>query len=211
MKKIIITFSLALLFLTFYSCETDLSQFGNHQGVFGVVFDERTNEPISNAVVFLNGATQLSTYTDINGNYRFESIKTGNYVLSAEREDYKTSFIDVPIGLGDFPRMDIPMEYRSMLSTDYLDFGTSEEELEIVVTNLLDRPVDVDTEENAHWILVSNSIFGLDPGESGIIKVKALRYLMNNAVETAPLVINIEEDFGFDILESYVVDIRAER
>ncbi len=211
MKKAIIPIYLFVILFTFNSCETDLSEFGNMNGLFGVVIDHNTHEPIPNATVYINGEIQANAISDANGNYRFEALKGGNYLVSAEHENYISSFQEISLSLGGMERLDIPMEYKSMLSTHYLDFGTDLEEMEIVVTNLLDRTIDVKTEEDAHWMFASSSIFGLQPGESGVINVSVHRFIMNDDSETAPLIINIEKDFDFDVLESYVVDVHATR
>ncbi len=210
MKNLLIALIASGLLLLFFSCETDFSNL-NKQGIYGIVKDNKTQEPIPFATVYLNGTSNTNTQTDANGNYRFENINTGDYLLSAEKEGYISTFVEQTVLLSNFLRVDISMEYRSMLSTDVLDFGSDKDELEIVVTNLLNETVDLDVEENEHWMTTNYNSFGLDPGESDIITVKLHRFMLNEDNYSVPLIVNIVEDFGFDIIESNVVTVNVTR
>lgn len=203
---------ISLLFsaLLLSSCELDEILNVEDGGVYGVVKDARTGAPIPSATVHINGPESLTATSDASGNFRFEDLEPGNYLLSAEKDRYITPYVETNIILNNFSRQDIEMEYESMLSTHVLDFGTQYDEMEIVVTNHLDRTVDVTMEENESWLIAHTVIFGLEPGQSDVLTVKVSRLTADPGVNTASLIVNIEEDFDFDIYESYVVEVRME-
>lgn len=209
MKNFTIITLLLSLVLFSTSCESDFWGLED-SGVYGVVRDIETGNPIPNALVHITGPEDKTTQTDASGNYVFEHMQPGNYLLSAEAYRYFTPFVETTVFANDITRQDIEMEYHSLLSTHTLDFGTQYDELEIVVTNILDRPIDVDTEEDEIWMIVQESISGLLPGQSDIITVRVERMFMDAGNYTVPLIIDIEEDFGFDVYESYVVDVNVQ-
>lgn len=209
MRNFTFLFAILSAALFFTSCEDDF--FGiDDSGIFGVVRDAETGNPIPFANVFINGPEARNIQADGNGNYRIDHLRTGNYVVSAEAYRYLPIYQNTSVILGQFTQTNIDMEFHSLLSTHVLDFGTGVDELEIVVTNILDRPIDVDTDEDENWMTVNSFISGLDPGQSDIITVKINRSFLDAGTYSVPLVVDIEEDFGFDIYESYVVTVNVE-
>ena len=200
---------LAALFL-FSSCDPDVLTLEN-SGVYGVARDIQNQRPVANAQIYINGPESQSTLTDANGNYRFEDLIAGSYVISASQERYQTTYVDTDLAVGLFKQVDIIMDYASMLSTHRLDFGSNTDELEIVVTNLLDETVEIDTDEDEIWMTTHDHILSLEPGESDIITVKANRIMMQQSNYSVPLVINVEEEWGSKVLESYVVTVTAQK
>lgn len=209
MKKFTLFAALLSTILFASSCESDFWGLED-SGIFGVVIDVETGNPIPFANIFINGPEARNTQADANGNYRFDNLRTGNYVLSAEAYRYLTPYVDASVFVNQFSQVDIEMEYHSLLSTHFLDFGTEYDELEIVVTNLFDRPIDVDTEEDESWMTTHHFISGLEPGQSDIITVRINRNFLAGGTYSVPLVVDIEEDFGFDVYESYVVTVNVE-
>lgn len=209
MKNLIIFTAFALSAIMFTSCEDGFLGLED-SGIFGVVLDAETGNPIPFATVFVNGPESKTTQSDANGNYRFDNLRTGNYVLSAEAYRYLTTFVNTSVYPSEFNQANIEMDYHSVLSTHVLDFGTNLDELEIVVTNLFDRPIDIDTEEDENWLTANHFISGLEPGQSEIITVKVNRIFLDAGTYSVPLVVDVEEDFGFDVFESYVVTIHVE-
>jgi hypothetical protein len=53
---------------------------GEYGTIKGKVFEEETNIPLNNAIVFLEG-TELGTKTDTSGNYIFPFVYIGSYRL----------------------------------------------------------------------------------------------------------------------------------
>jgi len=179
-------------------------------GIYGAVIDAETGAPIPFALVYINGPETREVEADRNGNYRAEHLRAGNYRVSAEAYRYITPFEDVNIFENQYAIQDIEMQFHSALSTHLLDFGTDLEELTIIVTNIFDRPIDIDTDENHIWLQVDESISGLLPGQSAVMRVEINRMFLDPGVYDVPLIVEVEEDFGFDVFESYVVDIRVE-
>ena len=204
----IITLFLSIILLS-SSCESDFWGLED-SGVYGVVRDMETGNPIPNALVYITGSEDKTTQTDASGNYLFKNMKPGNYLLSAEAYRYFTPFVETTVFVNDLTKQDIEMEYHSLLSTHTLNFGTNYDELEIVVTNILDRPIDVSTEEDEIWMTVHGFISGLEPGQSEILTVRVNRTFMDAGNFSVPLIVDIEEDFGFDVYESYVVNINVQ-
>ena len=56
--------------------------------LYGVVTDAVTGQPISGVLVSLNG---LQVYTDAGGNYIFDDLDPGGYVLQFSKENYETA------------------------------------------------------------------------------------------------------------------------
>lgn len=56
--------------------------------LYGKVTDAVTGDPISGVLVSLNG---LEVYTDAGGNYIFEDLDPGSYVLQFSKEGYETA------------------------------------------------------------------------------------------------------------------------
>ncbi len=204
----ILTLFSAILMLC-SSCESDFLGLED-SGVFGVVIDAETGNPIPYADVFVNGPESRSIKADFNGNYRFSNLPSGNYVLSANANRFLTPLVNTTVFLGQYTQENIEMEFHSFLSTNVLNFGTEYDELEIVVTNLFNQAIDVGTKEDEHWMTTHHFISGLAPGESDIITVRIQRSFLNSGSYSVPLTVDIEEDFGFDVIESYVVTVNVE-
>ncbi len=99
------------------------------------------------------------------------------------------------------------MEYQSVVSSSIVDFGRSLNSVQLGVTNFLPVSVDIRTDEDAMW-LNAHSFLSLDPGESGVITLDAQRMFLDTEFSTTNLIVNVEEDFGFNVLESYIVEVR---
>jgi len=66
--------------------------------LYGIVTDAGTGEPIPDVLVTLNGG---SAYTDGEGNYIFEDIASGEYVLKFSKSGYETATSDIVLVEGD--------------------------------------------------------------------------------------------------------------
>ena len=63
----------------------------------GSVTDQNTNESLVGVKIELEGTEQV-TYTDFDGNYRFENVKPGTYAVTASYVSYdKTSLKKVVV------------------------------------------------------------------------------------------------------------------
>jgi hypothetical protein len=56
--------------------------------LYGKVIDAVTGYPLPGVLVTLNG---LEVYTDAAGNYSFEGVETGEYLLQFSKEGYETA------------------------------------------------------------------------------------------------------------------------
>ncbi|GAI66910.1 unnamed protein product [marine sediment metagenome] len=56
--------------------------------LYGKVTDAVTGDPIPSVLVSLNG---LEVYTDAGGNYIFEDLDPGEYLLQFSKENYETA------------------------------------------------------------------------------------------------------------------------
>ncbi len=209
MKNLLLILPIALVLILFTACDPDDFTLGN-SGVYGIVQEETTQRPISGASVFINGPDNQSTVTDINGNYRFENMPLGEYTLNAQKERYTTTNLNVSLSVASFEQVDIPM-LSTMLSTNLLEFGSNINELALIVTNSLDVKANIEVDENQPWLTTDYYRFGIDPGQSKTIKFKVFRPLFQQDSYSVPIVINLEEDFGFEILESRTITLNAQR
>lgn len=210
MKKILLLLPIALMLFLFSSCDPDDIILEN-SGVYGVVFDEMTQRPVASASVFINGPESHTAVSDINGNYRFENLPLGTYTLSAQKEGYIETYESAELTIAEFEKVDILIAPETMLSSHVLDFSNNIDELEIVVTNHLDEAVDIKVDESHNWLTAQGIILGLDPGQSETIKVSVFRPMLQQSSYSVPIIINVEEDFGFDILESYTVTVNVQQ
>ena len=55
--------------------------------LYGAVTDAETGLPLSGVKVTIDGQI---TYTDANGNYGFEGLEPGSYVVKFEKDGYET-------------------------------------------------------------------------------------------------------------------------
>ena len=63
----------------------------------GKVVENGKDTPIANAQVVLQGAGNYTATTDANGNFHFNSIKTGSYTLTVTHADYTTATQSVTV------------------------------------------------------------------------------------------------------------------
>ena len=62
----------------------------------GIVKDKDTQEPVKNAVVYFSDLKKNAT-TDQNGNYTFQNLKSGKYLLEISSNDYSTLLVSVEV------------------------------------------------------------------------------------------------------------------
>lgn len=96
MKKILITIISVLTVLMTVSCSEDTIDVEGLGTVRGRVVKVGTNEPLENVKISTNPGTS-TVFTDADGNYRLENVPSGDYSLSAQREDLLAAFQGITV------------------------------------------------------------------------------------------------------------------
>jgi iron complex outermembrane recepter protein len=101
---------IALLFLLFSDSFSIFSQEKNCTCTLkGVVHDHENHLPVVGAVLYLKG-TNISTFTDANGNYQFSKLCQGTYTLVCRAVSF--DLIETKINLQDSHNEDITLENK---------------------------------------------------------------------------------------------------
>ena len=79
--------------LVFADGETGTGSPSKSAKIEGKVLDLLTGETLTGVAVTIKG-TNLVSYTDFDGNYSFENLKPGTYILVASYISYKNSLIE---------------------------------------------------------------------------------------------------------------------
>ena len=66
-------------------------------GIFGTAIDHSSIRPIEGATIEVMGAPRATARTTADGRFSFPAIREGGYVVRAERKDFKTRLISVPV------------------------------------------------------------------------------------------------------------------
>lgn len=83
---------LSLLLLCSFGCSTPDDISNENRGIYGIVSDFATGEPVANANVQLR-PTGETTLTGSDGRYEFKGIDKGDYSISVSKVEY-TDLID---------------------------------------------------------------------------------------------------------------------
>ena len=135
MKRTIYLFALlAALLVTCTEEERDYT--GSIQGI---VTESGTTTPLSGVQVsVVNQGTSTTTGSD--GQFRFNSVEAGSYQLQFKKDDYVTNMKSVNVLAGEIANCDIQLQPEKkeadiQIEPSTLNFGTSQTELSVTVTN----------------------------------------------------------------------------
>lgn len=174
MKKVVYVFSL-LIGLLLTGCEVELPE--TMGGIYGIVSDMETGEPIRGASVMLSPGNQTSV-TGSDGHYEFANLEAGYYKLQVSANGYNTNSrqITVVAGLqasGDMPLSPITEVMNVRLSNNYFEFGTSYSELILSIRNT-GNSGDIDwdiTGVDASWLTVTPLSGSVAMGKTADVKL----------------------------------------
>lgn len=87
---------------------------GNKSGdmttsIAGTVIDETSGETLTGVAVTLEGAEEI-VYTDFDGNFEFEGITPGEYVIKTRLISYKESYLNVTADQKKKNRVDLKLK-----------------------------------------------------------------------------------------------------
>lgn len=135
MKRTIYLF--ALLAALLVACtEEERDYTGSIQGI---VTESGTTTPLSGVQVsVVNQGTSTTTGSD--GQFRFNNVEAGNYQLQFKKDDYVTNMKSVNVLAGEIANCDIQLQPEKkeadiQIEPSTLNFGTSQTELSVTVTN----------------------------------------------------------------------------
>ncbi|MDR0831012.1 MAG: DUF1566 domain-containing protein [Prevotellaceae bacterium] len=157
MKKI---FYFIMIMLLFAGCKKEQQQSG---GIYGIVTDKATGEPIRSAGVKLN--TGVKTVTGSEGQYEFTDIKAGEYKISvtktgyAELVDYIIKVEASKTAKGDVQLENLPPALRiindNRQDINELDFGSETADItrSFNIFNDSPDPLEWQITKTAEWII----------------------------------------------------------
>lgn len=90
MKKVLNIFVLLILGV-FINCTEDTIGIVGYGIITGRVVEANSFDPIENVKISLS-PTNNTVFTDVDGYFTFENVEEGEYSVSAEKEDYSTTF-----------------------------------------------------------------------------------------------------------------------
>ncbi len=96
MKKFIIKIASIVVFAVVVSCSEDTIDLEGLGAVKGRIVKVGTNEPLENVKISTNPASS-TVFTDADGFYRIDNIPSGEYSLSAQREDLLAVFEGITV------------------------------------------------------------------------------------------------------------------
>lgn len=135
MKRTIYLF--ALLATLLVACtEEERDYTGSIQGI---VTESGTTTPLSGVQVsVVNQGTSTTTGSD--GQFRFNNVEAGSYQLQFKKDDYVTNMKSVNVLAGEIAYCDIQLQPEKkeadiQIEPSTLNFGTSQTELSVTVTN----------------------------------------------------------------------------
>ena len=135
MKRTIYLF--ALLAALLVACtEEERDYTGSIQGI---VTESGTTTPLSSVQVsVVNQGTSTTTGSD--GQFRFNNVEAGSYQLQFKKDDYVTNMKSVNVLAGEIANCDIQLQPEKkeadiQIEPSTLNFGTSQTELSVTVTN----------------------------------------------------------------------------
>ena len=171
MKKIIKFLSFAL-FITFINCGEDSTiasvEFGT---ITGRVVKANSFDPIENAKIILS-PTNNTTFTDANGDFKFEEAPINDYSVEASKESFLNTFEPVSLEAGATVNIVFEMEISTALNNppvtpELLTPTDGEEDLENSV-ELIWRSSDPDEDPITYKVEIRNDF------NNDVIKVENL-------------------------------------
>lgn len=136
MKKIIYFLGIAILLGLFQSCDSKNQEITG--GIYGMVVDKATGEPVRSAGVTLN-PNGASTVTGSDGHFEFSNLEQGGYEVVIKKTDYKefTSGM-ITVDAGRTTHVDVQIEKlppslrvinNNNEDIDILDFGAQKSDI----------------------------------------------------------------------------------
>ena len=97
--KLLKQFSIFFILIFLTSCSEDTVGFTGVGKITGRVVEAENFNPIENAKVVLT-PTNNTIFTDVDGYFVFEEVETGDYSVSATKEEFLTNFQPATVSLG---------------------------------------------------------------------------------------------------------------
>ena len=162
------------------SCEGLVEEVKNG-GIQGIVSDVNTNEPIQGVNISLS-PTGLSAVTGSDGRYEFSSLQPGQYTVQGMKNGYETNTKNITVVDGKIASGDMMMRPSGTgfhLNVEYLDFGTSFNQLSFKIINAnANMPMSWEIMESMNWLSVSPSTGNLQGGQEVTVYVTIDRSLI---------------------------------
>jgi len=96
MRKFSMILAIALLFM---SCRDDKLEPEVYSSLSGIILSSETNLPLSNVSITTKPSTS-AILTDVNGEFKIESLLTGQYTISTKKDGYNSESVSVNVQEG---------------------------------------------------------------------------------------------------------------
>ena len=189
MKKLLMFLSIALLAFACSSDEDVLT--GSIQGTVTEMINGESR-PLSEVLVRIDGGSSVTT--DSNGKYAFLDIDAQPYKLQFSKYGYLSTTRDVNVVAGKTANCDVRLDAEKkdliVIEPASLNFGTTQTELPVVITNKGNRDLkwNLDLGQHKSWLSVSPSSGQLSVGKTQTIVFSVNR---SNVQEAKSVVINL--------------------
>lgn len=208
--------SIRILFLI-VGCLFSLSVMAQHGVICGTITDGKLKEPLIGATVMLKG-TATGGVTDVDGHYRIENVKPGNYTLSVSYVSYKTQDVEVPVVArqeavvnielsdADLQLQNVTVVAQRKLGTEMAVLNTVRNSLP-VVNGISAQQIAKTQDNDAAEVL--RRIPGITVVDDRFIVVRGLAQRYNNVWlnnATTPSGETDSRAFSFDVLPSSLID-----
>lgn len=148
------------------SCGGEISEnnFDSSGGIFGIVSDKTTGEPVSTVNVSLE-ETGISTVTGTDGSFAFKGLYDNTYTILLSKEGYKDGKSTVLVSNGKMTESHLLIERVPAILTidrEVLDFGDNYSNTTLSFSMVNKNYVDLDWEivYNCRWIKEVNPVKG---------------------------------------------------
>ena len=180
-----------MLLLCFGCSESEVDTFG---GIYGIITDVETKEPVRGADVVL-APGNISSTTSTDGRYEFTSLEPGQYKLQVQATGYTTNSRQITVSAGTRNSCDLVLTPETVsskikLTTTTLNFGTEYTKLSFSIQNIGNAgSIDWLITDVANWLTVSPLQGQTDMGKSSAVTVEVDRSSITNECSTTFIVV----------------------
>ncbi len=208
-----------MLTLLLLVCSIASAEQPPHTGVIcGTVTDAKFKEPLIGATVVIEG-TSIGAVTDMDGNFRIESVEPGKYALVASYVSYRTQNVkDVAVEEGSeavvsIEMVDAEVELQNVVVVAQRRLGTENAVLNVVrrslpvVSGISSQQISRTQDSDAAEVL--RRVPGITIVGDRFIVVRGLAQRYNNVWLNNATTPSSETDsraFSFDVLPSSLID-----
>ena len=181
-----------IAFLLVSSCASDapIAITGN---ISGSVKESSGPEPISGVTIALSGESTQSTVSGSSGNFNFNNIIAGSYVVTASKTGYVTDAKPSIVNPEKTSSISFSLVKRlPSVNPNSIELTLEKTEESLELTNNQDGVMNFTTSTSQNWLTVSPSTGSIQTNNTKIIKVTADFTTLSPGTYEEKMVINVE-------------------